>query len=717
MYLAFLLLMIQPVVQDKVADRFVPAPYDAQRLSGYLAERMKINLEGRLLHIDEQAVLAGFQTRPGVHPWIGEHVGKYLDAACNTWVYTQDPRLKTQMDRIAGELLKTQLPDGYFGTYADKDRWTSWDAWVHKYNLIGLLAYYRVTGDKRVLDACRRIGDLLAATFGEGKRDIIASSTHVGMAATSVLEPVVSLYRYTGEKRYLEFALYIVRSWEQPNGPKLLSSLLSHGRVDQTANAKAYEMMSDLVGLVDLYRVTGTEDYRKAATAAWTDIAAHRVFPTGTTSTHEHFQADGVFPGEEANDVGEGCATVTWLQLSWQLLRLTGEAQYGEELERTVFNQLLAAQDTANGNICYFTPLNGRKRPGPGINCCVSSEPRGISMIPALAWGRSADGIDIELYTAGEYTASFRGGLKVKIKSETTFPASGDVTFTITPSFRTRFALNLRVPKWTARYTARVEKVTRPGTPGSYLTINRRWEPGDVVTVSMEMTERVLEGGPSYPGRVAFLRGAQALVLARDVNPKDQVPYLTRAAVENTRLQGFQLAGLVLRDGKLVETPLRLMPFADAREEYRFWLPPAATLSAAPVSVTVGGRESLSSRNETVHGSITDERADTWRATRPGQSKPDQDDWFAVELLEPHAISRIVFQHGPSSAGGAFAGKPKVQVQTLGSKEWVTVATVDSYPAPSFEVHLPQPAIVAAIRVAGRPAGKFTTCAQLDAFE
>ena len=459
MHFALLLLMVQPIVQDKVADRFVPAPYDTQRLSGYLAERMKINLEGRLLHIDEQAVLAGFQTRPGTHPWIGEHVGKYLDAACNTWLYTQDPRLKTQMDRIAGELLKTQLPDGYFGTYADKDRWTSWDVWVHKYNLIGLLAYYRVTGDERALAACRRIGDLLAATFGEGKRDIIASSTHVGMAATSVLEPVVSLYRYTGEKRYLEFALYIVRSWEQPNGPRLLSSLLSHGRVDQTANAKAYEMMSDLVGLVDLYRVTGTEDYRKAATAAWTDIAARRVFPTGTTSTHEHFQADGVFPGEEANDVGEGCATVTWLQLSWQLLRLTGEAQYGEELERTVFNQLLAAQDTANGNICYFTPLNGRKRPGPGINCCVSSEPRGISMIPALTWGRSADGIDIELYTAGEYTASFPGGLKVKIKSETIFPASGDVTFTITPSFRTRFALNLRVPKWTARYTARVDKV------------------------------------------------------------------------------------------------------------------------------------------------------------------------------------------------------------------------------------------------------------------
>ena len=76
-----------------------------------------------------------------------------------------------------------------------------------------------------------------------------------------------------------------------------------------------------------------------------------------------------------------------------------------------------------------------------------------------------------------------------------------------------------------------------------------------------------------------------------------------------------------------------------------------------------------------------------------------------------------MFQHGPSWPDGAFAGKPRVEIQVPGSKEWVTVATVDSYPAASFEVKLPKPVTVAAIRVAGRPAGKYTTCAQLDAFE
>lgn len=51
------------------------------------------------------------------------------------------------MDYAAEELMSTQFPDGYLGTYEEKDRWTSWDAWSHKYNMIGLLAYYELTKD------------------------------------------------------------------------------------------------------------------------------------------------------------------------------------------------------------------------------------------------------------------------------------------------------------------------------------------------------------------------------------------------------------------------------------------------------------------------------------------------------------------------------------------------------------------------------------------
>ena len=46
---------------------------------------------------------------------------------------------------------------------------------------------------------------------GEGKLDIRTCSKHwEGLNSCSILEPMVKLYRLTGEKRYLEFAEYII---------------------------------------------------------------------------------------------------------------------------------------------------------------------------------------------------------------------------------------------------------------------------------------------------------------------------------------------------------------------------------------------------------------------------------------------------------------------------------------------------------------------------
>ena len=571
-----------PVVPDKIADQFTPAAFDRQHIEGILGERMRVNLEGRLLRVDETALIDCFQHRPGPQDWAGEHAGKFLHAAANTWLYTGDQRLKTLMDRMARNLIAAQLPDGYLGTYTDDKRWTSWDVWVHKYDLLGLLAYYQATGDEPALGASRKIGDLLVRTFGTGpgQRDIIAAGTHVGMASTSVLEAMVNLYRFTGDLRYLNFCEYLVRSWDQPNGPKIIASLLSTGSVFHTANAKAYEMMSNLVGLVELYRITGKEEYLKPAEIAWKDIVAHRLYVTGTTSSSEHFQDDLVLPGEEAANVGEGCATVTFLQLTWQLLRSTGQPQYADQLEQTVYNALLGAQDPRNGDICYFTPLDGKKSPTPGVNCCVSSEPRGISMIPQLAWGRRGEGAAILFYVPGRVSVDTAAGA-VAIESRTNYPVDGAVELTVDPSKAVRFPLYLRVPAWTAHFEAIAGGRTYQGEPGAWLTIDRQWAPGDSVKIEIDLTTRVVAGGPSYPYNVAVARGPQFLALESTLNrgvvdlqaagPRTAQLKLIDAAGQLPATwsgkQAYRMEGLVA--GKPKE--LVLVPFADART-YRVWL-------------------------------------------------------------------------------------------------------------------------------------------------
>ena len=304
-------------VPDKVscaiADRQDFTLPDRLQLTGWVGGRIAVNAANRLVKIDTARLLEGYRKRPGRQTWDGEHVGKWLHAATLAWVYSGDPALRAKLDETVAELSKCQLEDGYLGTYLDKDRWTHWDVWAHKYNLIGLITYIRYTGNLEPLPTCQRMADLLCRTFGDepGKRDLIPAGNHVGMAPTSVLEPMVLLYRLTGEPRYLEFCRYILRAWEQPNGPKIISTLLTQKRVDMVANAKAYEMLSCLNGALEYHRTVGDPAMLAACRNAWQDIVEHQLYLTGAASYCELFHGDNDLPNN--NNVGETCVTVTWL--------------------------------------------------------------------------------------------------------------------------------------------------------------------------------------------------------------------------------------------------------------------------------------------------------------------------------------------------------------------------------------------------------------------
>jgi DUF1680 family protein len=177
------------------------------------------------------------------------------------------------------------------------------------------------------------------------------------MAATSVLEPIVLLYRATKDPRYLDFARYIVRSYDQPHGPKIARSLSDTKSVIKTANGKAYEMMSNLVGLCELHRSTGDEALLRPCVNAYNDIVANQLYVTGGTSLGEHFQPPHRLPNTGA--VSENCAHVTWLQLCAELLRITGEAKYADTLELTIYNHLLAE---AQRRIAVLLHAAGRQK-------------------------------------------------------------------------------------------------------------------------------------------------------------------------------------------------------------------------------------------------------------------------------------------------------------------------------------------------------------------
>ncbi len=504
-----------PVV---VADRQDAQIPDREHLSGMIGSRIQNSAINRLLPMDVDRLLEGFRKRPGRQSYDGEHVGKWLHAATLAWVYTGNAQLRAKLDNVVKELLKCQLDDGYLGTYLPKTYWTEWDVWSHKYDLIGLLTYVRYTGNTAPLAGCRKIGDLLCNTFGDGpgKRDIIKAGEHVGMAPGSVLEPMVWLYRLTGEKKYGDFCQYILRAWEHPNGPHIVSRLLDGKGVNKVGNAKAYEMLSCINGMLEWYRTTGDSRYLRTALNAWEDIVAKRLYITGTASAGEVFHGDHELVN--TGSVGETCVTVTWLQLNAHLLRLTGEARFAEQLERVVYNQLCGAQRPDGKAWGYYVEMEGKKPYTATLDgqCCLSSGPRGLALVPTFAITTDADGAVVNFYDAGRAKLRLRDGTAVKLTIETQYPASSQIAIAVDPAEEHEFTVKLRIPAWCARPSLRVNGEAAEGKPAAdgYAALKRSWKPGDKIELAIPLEPRLVLGDHKNLNKAAVLYGP--LVLAAD---------------------------------------------------------------------------------------------------------------------------------------------------------------------------------------------------------
>ncbi len=770
---------VRAIVAPAVADKTWPMPPDHVDLSGLLSERIRAHTFGRILRIDEDALLAGFRERPGSHPWIGEHVGKWLHAASLLWLSSQDRDLREKITRVAKGLIATQTNDGYLGTYVPEKRlglypgeawdgtsWhdSDWDVWVHKYCLLGLLSYYGISGDEDALTACKRAGDLLASTFPR-KRSILKAGTHVGMAPTSLLEPIVLLYRATGEKKYLDFARYVVSSWDEPGGPQVLSAMLGKKTVLAVGNRKAYEMLSDYVGLCELYRATGQSEFFKAARYAWEDIEAKRLYITGGSSAGEHFQPDGHLLNDENAHIQEMCVTTTWTQLCWQLFRLTGEEKYAAALEQVLFNETLGAQKPDGSGFSYFTPLEGQKPFRPDypenrdMDCCNSSGPRALGLAPTFLATMDADGLSVNTFAPACWRVTIRS-VPVAVTLKSRFPSDGVGTIEIDPRRDVAFTLAVRVPRWTANPKVSIANETFQPEPGTYLKIKRSWRRGDVVRFSFPFVPRVHVGSGSNEGRVAIIAGPLVLTLDRADNPSVRIPkcvalrglsaedceFESKPAKGRRSWQDETLWACNARDltapaqGKQTECRVLLRPFLDAGSwdstRYAVWLlEPGAVLNGGAIGPFAFGQESYSGEGN-VNGSIADGDSTTFRVTYDG--KPQEEAYFGVAVEKPVSICRAVYVAGKTFHDGGWFdtadGKPKFQVKKTHDGPWVDVAVFEDYPTATaadpkgiqsgdrFTVRF-EPVQANAIRIIGKPASgddpaqAFASCAELAAFE
>lgn len=549
------------------------------RVGGLWGRRLRDTVTRWMLHVDEDALLDGFRHRPGVQPWIGEHVGKFLLGAIATGQYLGRPDLQAKVRRLVEELVTHQEADGYLGTYLPPQRWQPgekrleaqtpcWDLWVHKYAILALLAYYEVTNWEPALTAARRAGDLVTREFGPASdRDLNRTDEHAGLASGSILEAIVLLHRRTGEPRYLEFAQRIVTYfWEREDGPRIMPSLRQGNPIHTIGDGKAYEMMSCFVGLTEYGRSTGDRGLLDLLLAARDRIADGLRHPTGGMSDVEWFKAPGVLREEAPL---ETCVSFTWIQWNLRLFEATADPQALDLAEETAWNQILPAVCPDGSTWTYHLPTTGPKHfartgvqgvagryGGAALTCCHTNGQRALALFPRYAFTSAGAELAVNLYHAGAARVTLADGRSVTAILESDFPRMGTMTIEVRPESDEPVSLALRLPAWCEGLRIDGRDSTADTDRRVRVTVRGQAR----LRLELEMPVRLLVLGGYNRGKVALARGP--LVFALDRAPQDWPLEQVALRLDPTR-PPTSIAVSVGPDGwPILEVPVSRMPAA-----------------------------------------------------------------------------------------------------------------------------------------------------------
>jgi len=585
----------------KIADRFTPADIAQVHLSGIIgghvdsaARRLNKGQIERFVKVIEQG--------GSWSGWNGCYAGWWLEAALNSWKYSQDEKMRSVIAGTVNRLLKAQQPDGYIGDYAlecrfYKQDWNNldmpigwppknmaqFDVWDTYCTVFGLTKYYEVTGDQRALEAARRLADLIVDTFGDGKQDIMKINFDNGHISAAVIQGFGYLYGVTGDRKYLDFCKYIASRYGQKDTvPILLTEVSGTGYpfLDTAPIVKHMEFEYNLTGLCELYRFTGDKKWlitcQNLYDGYYAPLLKSMVFHGF------HTAPEGVKVPRTYHGTLECCDLNGIDRWFIEMARLTGETKYLDALEWLLYNVYLP-RDLPDGKVSPHG-INADKNVAMGISkdvtddvfhCCWNSVPLGHSYLPAWCYFTTLDGILVNFYEPSTLSTD-AGGVKVHLEQKTKYPMDVLVEISVEPEKPADFSLYLRIPGWCETAKVLVNGKAQEGVhpvAGSLARLNRLWTKNDRVSLAMEMPAKVAT--IKYPGGKnirTIERGPLILCATEILNPDMNLDSIVAFEETDGTLKGealdtggFRATAVVPADGGQARktVPVILTPYAD----------------------------------------------------------------------------------------------------------------------------------------------------------
>lgn len=438
--------------------------------------------------------------------------------------------LTQYLDSVIAVIASAQEPDGYLYTprtkaphkphsWAGMKRWEKVEDLSHEfYNLghmlEGATAHYLATGKHNFLDVaigyadcvCREIG------LGEGQVDRVPGHQIAEMG-------LVKLYLVTGDTKYLDQAKYFLDRRGKTTRKDAYSQ--AHKPVIEQAEAVGHAVRAGYMyaGMADVAAITGDSAILHAIDKIWSNIVDKKYYITGGVGARhagEAFGDDYELPNAEA--YCETCAAIANVYVNHRLFLLHGESKYYDVVERTLYNALIAGVSLEGDAFFYPNPLasasdmNYARKAWFGCACCPSNICRFIPSLPGYVYAVKDQSVYVNLFM-GNKADLVVGGKMLQLEQQTGYPYDGDIRIIVGKTQARDFALKLRLPGWAQgqpvpsslyRYVGTASgregySVTLNGQPleaaltaDGYLTIDRRWKKGDVVSLHLEMPVRMV---------------------------------------------------------------------------------------------------------------------------------------------------------------------------------------------------------------------------------
>jgi len=456
------------------------------------------------------------------------HPSAEMEKKCDEWI-----------DKIAA----AQQPDGYLNTWYTlkglQDRYT--DMSMHEdYNAGHMIeagvAYFNATGKRKLLDVCIKWADQFDALFGPGKRDWVTGHQELELA-------LVKLYKVTKNEKYLKLADWLLSergkklakgyTWTDWKDTAYAQDVLPVKQQTQITG-HAVRAMYMYTGAADVAAQTGDVDYMKAMRNVWEDVVYRNMYITGgigSAGSNEGFSNDYDLPNEQA--YCETCASVGMVFWNQRMNALTGNAEYIDVLERSLYNGALDGLSLSGDRFFYGNPLASRgqhqRREWFGTACCPANIARLVASLGNYIYAKSEDAIYVNLFVGSNTTIPLKSG-NVNVKMETNYPWEGKVKLMIDPVKKGKFSILIRVPGWDREQAIpgdlyrgiyppddRILIVKLNGTripaninKDGYVSISNEWKKGDILETEFPMEPLRITSKEELKqdkGRIAIQRG------------------------------------------------------------------------------------------------------------------------------------------------------------------------------------------------------------------